>query len=301
MVEYILSLSPGLLILSIIILFIGLVSQMALYAKAGKPSYAALVPVWNVMVFIEIVGRPKWHSIWIMGPGAIFVAVFAFFFTEIDGLFPVEVVNELGEYNWIPGPTTWDHMTIPLIISIAALIPMVVFIGVIFTEICDSFGKHKLSDKIYCIVFNGAYLLFVIGISQVEYEGPWWARKRGLPYYMPDFKHKGKKYLVTPEGPLTGDWKKQKLKVEIVDEKSDPIHNADVTQEADPAEETQATEKKGETDLVAEAQTDPIKEEAPKKVEKKVDKKKKPEIKNDSGSDKSWREEMLEKYNKNKS
>jgi len=37
---------------------IGLLAQYRLYEKAGQPGIAALVPVWNVIVFLRIVGRP---------------------------------------------------------------------------------------------------------------------------------------------------------------------------------------------------------------------------------------------------
>lgn len=193
MFYYLSHLSPGWLILGIIILFIGLVSQIALYAKAGKPGFSALVPVWNVIVFIEIVGRPKWHSVWILVPGTIFLAVFLIFFEQFDGLFPIWQELEDGGGMWVPGPSTWDHMLVPLGICAAALIPMLVFIAKVFTEVCDSFGKHKLRDKVYCIIFNGAYLLFVIGISDAVYECPWYAKKNGLPYTMPELKGKTNK------------------------------------------------------------------------------------------------------------
>lgn len=192
MVDYILSLSPGLLVLSIIILFIGLVSQIALYAKAGKPGLSALVPVWNVVVFVELVGRPKWHTIWIMLPGAIIAGTFIYYFPLIDGLFPVFETTEDGGV-WIAGSTSWNQLTVPLVICGAALVPMLVFIARIFTEICDSFGKHTMRDKILCILLNGVYILFVIGISDAEYEGPWYAKKHNLPYTMPDLKGKKKK------------------------------------------------------------------------------------------------------------
>ncbi|MBK9191358.1 MAG: hypothetical protein IPM77_07495 [Crocinitomicaceae bacterium] len=63
MLDYILHLSPGILIALVIVIFIGLVSQAALYAKAGEPWIAALVPVWNVIIFVDVVGRPKWQKL----------------------------------------------------------------------------------------------------------------------------------------------------------------------------------------------------------------------------------------------
>jgi len=37
---------------------IAALAQWRLYEKAGQPGLAALVPVWNVIVFLKIVGRP---------------------------------------------------------------------------------------------------------------------------------------------------------------------------------------------------------------------------------------------------
>ena len=192
MLYYISHLTPGLLILLIILLFIGFVSQIALYAKAGKPGYSALVPVWNVIVFLDIVGRPKKHALWIMLPGTVILGTFIYFFDRFDAIFPKWIKTE--EYE---GFGSWsfnmDELLIPLVIIGAALIPMMVFIAKIFTEICDSFGKHAKSDKVYAIIFNAAYMLFNIAISQAVYEGPWYAKKHGIPYEMPDLKASGKK------------------------------------------------------------------------------------------------------------
>lgn len=40
---------------------IAVVGQWRLYEKAGQPGYACLVPIWNVIVFLKIVGRPAKH------------------------------------------------------------------------------------------------------------------------------------------------------------------------------------------------------------------------------------------------
>ncbi len=190
MINYLASLSPGWLIMIAVCGFIGLISQIALYGKAGKSGLSALVPVWNVIVFVELVGRPRKHALWILAPGTVFLVVVAIFWKEFNGLFPVW--EQIGDFDghWIHGPSTWAHMAIPLAILGAAFIPMAIFIGKIFTEICDSFGKHERRDKILCIVFNAAYLLFVIGISDIVFEGPWYAKKNNLPYTMPELKGK---------------------------------------------------------------------------------------------------------------
>jgi hypothetical protein len=37
-----------------------LASMWIVYAKAGKPGWAAIVPIYNIIVLLEIVGKPWW-------------------------------------------------------------------------------------------------------------------------------------------------------------------------------------------------------------------------------------------------
>ena len=307
MLEFLFGLSPGLLVAAIIFAFLSLVSQMSLYAKAGQPAIAALVPVWNVMVFCKVVGRPAKHAWFLIIPGIVIMGIAAAYWPLLDGLFPVHCQGE-----WCPGPTSFSDAKVPFALMGVAAIPLAYFVIVMFTEICDSFGKHSMTDKVLCIIFNGFYILFVLGISTAVYESPWWARKRGKPYYMPDFKHKGKKYLVTPDGPLKGDYRKQKMKVAIVDEKIaaklDPEKavKEDLTKLAETVQSTSEKVEEVKKDVssekakVADKKTEVSsaskdKKETPAKTESKP----KPAAKsNDGAPQKSWREEMAEKYKK---
>ena len=189
MLDYILHLSPGILIALVIVAFIALVSQAALYAKAGEPWIAAIVPVWNVMVFVDVVGRPKWQSFIIMVPGTAILIMILLNWTQINGLFPVIDPETLEA---LPGPTSFSDLTTLFGIMAALSLPMIVFGMIVFTEICDSFGKHSVTDKVLCIIFNGAYILFVIGLSPAEYEAPWYKKKRGIPYVLPEDPRKKK-------------------------------------------------------------------------------------------------------------
>lgn len=40
---------------------VSIVAQWRLYDKAGQPGYAAIVPIWNMIVFLKVVGRPASH------------------------------------------------------------------------------------------------------------------------------------------------------------------------------------------------------------------------------------------------
>jgi hypothetical protein len=319
MLEFLFGLSPGLFVGVIILAFISLVSQMSLYAKAGQPAIAALVPVWNVMVFCKVVGRPASHAWFLLAPGIVIMGIAAAYWPLIDGLFPVHCQG--GE--WCAGSSSFSDVTLPFALMGIAALPIIYYVIVMFTEVCDSFGKHSTMDKVMAVIFNGFYILFVLGISTAKYESPWWSRKRGRPYYMPDFKHKGKKYLVTPEGPLKGDYRKQKMKVDIVDVSPSNKTTGDIRKEAAvsepkivdkpktsgaavkvviPVKDVQDKTPDTSTRAQEKLEKKVVKVTEIKKVSKKQGGKSKPAEKKaaDGSSVKTWREEMTEKYKKKK-
>ncbi|MFT4600237.1 MAG: hypothetical protein ACI857_000411 [Arenicella sp.] len=310
--------NPGLIVAGIILGFIGLVSQMSLYAKAGQPAISALVPVWNIMIFCKVVGRPAKHAWFLVVPGLVMLGVVLAYWPIIDGLFPTYSIVP-DHVGWTPAVHGLSEAAIPFIIIGVASLPIIYFVIVMFTEVCDSFGKHGTTDKVMCVIFNGFYILFVLGISSAMYEAPWWAKKRGKPYYMPDFKHKGKKYLVTPDGPMIGDPRDQKVKIAMVDinESEEVIEKiaggADVNEAI---KETHANDEKPLKKIAKEVPPNApaeTKKVEPKKVatvaNKKAEPKKtstsKPGAKAESklkvdGAPMTWREEMTKKYKKKK-
>jgi len=52
----------GIIYLAIIVLMIAGLWKM--FEKAGKPGWAAIIPIYNMIVMLEIVGKPLW---WIIG------------------------------------------------------------------------------------------------------------------------------------------------------------------------------------------------------------------------------------------
>ncbi len=57
-----------LILLLIIIIFLAIivlmiVSPWKIYTKAGKPGWACLIPIYNIIVYLEIIGKPWW---WIL-------------------------------------------------------------------------------------------------------------------------------------------------------------------------------------------------------------------------------------------
>lgn len=57
----------GLVMLAIIA--VSLVGMWKVYEKAGKPGWTALIPVYNYLVLVEIVGRPIWWFFLLFIPG----------------------------------------------------------------------------------------------------------------------------------------------------------------------------------------------------------------------------------------
>ncbi|MEM9050576.1 MAG: DUF5684 domain-containing protein [Bacteroidota bacterium] len=51
----------SLFLLAGLITFIAVVAQWKLYEKANQPGIACIVPIWNFIVFLRIVGRPASH------------------------------------------------------------------------------------------------------------------------------------------------------------------------------------------------------------------------------------------------
>jgi signal peptidase I len=55
------TMGDGMFLLGGILAFIAIVAQWRLYEKANQPGIASIVPIWNVIVFLRIVGRPASH------------------------------------------------------------------------------------------------------------------------------------------------------------------------------------------------------------------------------------------------
>lgn len=56
-----------------VLVIILLVAYWKIFEKAGKPGWAAIIPIYNVVVLLEIVGRPTWWVILFFIPFVNFV------------------------------------------------------------------------------------------------------------------------------------------------------------------------------------------------------------------------------------
>lgn len=45
-----------------------IIVQWKLFAKAGKPGWASLIPIYNLLVLLEIVGKPWWYLLLLFIP-----------------------------------------------------------------------------------------------------------------------------------------------------------------------------------------------------------------------------------------
>ena len=60
----------GLLYLALIVLIVA--GMWKLFEKAGKPGWAAIIPIYNIIVIFEIIGKPMWQLILLFIPLANF-------------------------------------------------------------------------------------------------------------------------------------------------------------------------------------------------------------------------------------
>lgn len=50
-----------------VFIFLMIASMWTIFTKAGQPGWAAIIPIYNIIVFMEIIGKPWWWLIlWII-------------------------------------------------------------------------------------------------------------------------------------------------------------------------------------------------------------------------------------------
>lgn len=52
-----------------------IVAMWKMFEKAGKPGWASIVPIYNIITLLEIVGRPLWFIVLFFLPIANFIAL----------------------------------------------------------------------------------------------------------------------------------------------------------------------------------------------------------------------------------
>jgi hypothetical protein len=60
--------SPVLIIAELLIALLVIVAMWKVFTKAGRPGWAAIIPIYNMYVWCKIVGRPGWWVILMLIP-----------------------------------------------------------------------------------------------------------------------------------------------------------------------------------------------------------------------------------------
>lgn len=58
----------GVIIFYVIFIALMIAAQWKIYTKAGKPGWACIVPIYNIIVLLEIVGKPWWWLLLMLIP-----------------------------------------------------------------------------------------------------------------------------------------------------------------------------------------------------------------------------------------
>jgi len=57
------------IILYLAVIALMIVSMWKIFTKAGKPGWACLIPIYNIIVLLQIVGKPWWWLLLMLIPG----------------------------------------------------------------------------------------------------------------------------------------------------------------------------------------------------------------------------------------
>jgi uncharacterized protein DUF5684 len=60
--------SPAVVIAELLIALLVIVAMWKVFTKAGRPGWAAIIPIYNIYVWCKIVGRPGWWVILMLIP-----------------------------------------------------------------------------------------------------------------------------------------------------------------------------------------------------------------------------------------
>jgi hypothetical protein len=128
----------------VIFMILAFGAQYLLYEKCGLKGLACIVPVWNVIEFLKIMGRPAWHSLFVIIPPLFFIGL----------------------------PLFGGDSLLETVVTFLFFVAWLGFMIKVYIELCNCFGKFKMSDYILVIIFNGLYVLS-LGLSyEDKYRGP---------------------------------------------------------------------------------------------------------------------------------
>ncbi|MDA0973631.1 MAG: DUF5684 domain-containing protein [Bacteroidetes bacterium] len=138
--------------------FIGIVAQMRLYAKAEQSAVSAIVPIWNVVTFMKVIGRPAWHAAYIILPT-----------TAMLICLMVDYQNLIA---YSQGTLAFSAVAISLPIFSLSAIVFTVFMIWAHIDLCNSFGRRTVFDYVLVVLLNVLYVLNLSLSYEINYEGP---------------------------------------------------------------------------------------------------------------------------------
>jgi len=62
------AMGTGMMLFLLAIAVIGIIGVWKVFTKAGQPGWAAIIPIYNIIVLLQIVGRPIWWFILLLIP-----------------------------------------------------------------------------------------------------------------------------------------------------------------------------------------------------------------------------------------
>ena len=144
---WITEMDPLMLVPLSLILIVGIIAQWMLYDKAGLRGIACVVPIWNVVEFMKIMGRPGWHALFIMIPPPAMLLAYVY-------LSPPVSLVVMGVFGLL----------------------LAAFVLKVYIELCHCFGRRGVMDYVLVILLNGLYVLW-LGLSEWKYHGPVYGSK----------------------------------------------------------------------------------------------------------------------------
>lgn len=87
--------STGQVILYLVVAVLSVAGYWKIFSKAGRPGWASIVPIYNVFVYLQVVGRPLWWFILLLIP-LVNVVVFIVLTHDLSKAFGKGVGYTLG-------------------------------------------------------------------------------------------------------------------------------------------------------------------------------------------------------------
>ena len=72
-------------LITVLLVLLQIAGLWRAFEKAEKPGWAAIIPIYGIIVMLEIIGKPKWHILFILLP---FISIFFTLLPFISGLPP---------------------------------------------------------------------------------------------------------------------------------------------------------------------------------------------------------------------